>query len=195
MHALVPVLRSSLLLGGRWRSDQGDDIGIPKEGRHWQFADPGATATDNYDGDLTEKITTEGLDLVDTSVPGTYEVTYFVADSAGNVSERVRRTVIVGWPETITVGSLSYKATFDSTTRKLIPSDVRESTALLDLATFLALAQRVASISVTVYLDLYGIIYRNDLMLHPATTGAPLIESSSDIRSYWNESYVHPLLQ
>lgn len=312
------------------------------------YEDPGATAVDNYDGDLAEEITREGVELVDTAAPGTYKVTYFVTDSSGNVSPRLHRTVIVGWPESVTVGSITgifesvdvgahittvsirvrdevstpskyqyplqlaellfkakealswlsdsdlgfkiidsqgevmmgtlpamievsapdrslpivlldrvnverlrhdccvnyqtgpvttteaqqriqavikpvlaqriqvsvqiaqvllnngnigyqvslfYKARMDENNEGPKLSDLRESTALLELATFLALARRVASISVTIYLDLYGIIYRNDLMLHSATTGAPLIDSSSDIRSYWNETYVHPLLQ
>jgi hypothetical protein len=56
------------------------------------YADPGATATDAEDGDLTGQITVNNP--VDTSTPGTYTVTYTVQDSGGNVVQ-VRRTVIV----------------------------------------------------------------------------------------------------
>ena len=56
------------------------------------FTDPGATATDNKDGDLTSKIVVTGK--VDTSKPGTYKITYTVEDEAGNKAT-VTRTVTV----------------------------------------------------------------------------------------------------
>jgi len=57
------------------------------------FTDPGATATDNVDGDLTSSITTSGS--VDTSTAGTYTISYNVSDAAGNAATVVQRTVIV----------------------------------------------------------------------------------------------------
>ncbi|MEX0672468.1 MAG: immunoglobulin-like domain-containing protein [Candidatus Paceibacterota bacterium] len=54
------------------------------------FADPGATAMDPEDGDLTDQIVTIGS--VDTSVPGTYFLRYDVTDSDGNAAPaRVRQ--------------------------------------------------------------------------------------------------------
>ena len=46
------------------------------------FTYPGATATDDVDGDLTSSITSSGT--VDTSVEGYYDVLYSVKDAAGN---------------------------------------------------------------------------------------------------------------
>ncbi len=57
------------------------------------FTDPGATATDNIDGDLTSSIITSGT--VDNSKTGTYSITYSVSDIVGN-SASVTRTVVVG---------------------------------------------------------------------------------------------------
>ena len=57
------------------------------------FTDPGATATDGVDGDLTSSITTSGS--VDTSTAGTYTLSYNVSDAAGNAATQVERTVIV----------------------------------------------------------------------------------------------------
>lgn len=57
-----------------------------------EFSDPGYTATDNYDGDLTDKVSVTGA--VDTSKPGDYEIKYSVADSSKNESD-VKRTVHV----------------------------------------------------------------------------------------------------
>ena len=55
------------------------------------YADPGATATDGCDGDLT--VVVDGT--VDTSVPGVHTINYDVQDSAGNVAVTVTRTVTV----------------------------------------------------------------------------------------------------
>ena len=59
------------------------------------WTDPGATATDDIDGDLTSSIAVSGD--VNSSVSGTYSITYSVADSSGNTASLVR-TVIVNAP-------------------------------------------------------------------------------------------------
>jgi penicillin-binding protein 1A len=64
------------------------------------FKDPGATASDNKDGDLTSKIVITGT--VDTSKEGTYQIIYKVEDSAKNI-ETITRTVVVK-KETTTPG-------------------------------------------------------------------------------------------
>ena len=56
--------------------------------------DPGATASDNVDGDLTSSIIVDAS-AVNTSVPGDYPVTYNVSDVAGNAAIQVTRTVHV----------------------------------------------------------------------------------------------------
>jgi hypothetical protein len=58
------------------------------------FTDPGATASDPEDGDLTASIVVGG-DTVNTAVAATYEITYNVSDSDGNAADTVIRTVIV----------------------------------------------------------------------------------------------------
>ena len=57
------------------------------------YTDAGATATDVVDGDITNKIRT--INPVNTSVAGTYTITYNVSDWAGNYAPQVTRTVIV----------------------------------------------------------------------------------------------------
>jgi hypothetical protein len=83
------------------------------------FSDPGASAIDDVDGDLTAQITS--TNDVDTSSAGSYTVTYSVSDSAGNAAATVTRTVTVAEPDlvapTITVTganplSLNVGATF-----------------------------------------------------------------------------------
>jgi len=58
------------------------------------YVDFGAQATDNVDGDLTEKI--EVANPVNVDLDGAYEVKYTVTDSSGNVAAEVTRVVIVG---------------------------------------------------------------------------------------------------
>jgi hypothetical protein len=57
------------------------------------FTDPGATATDNIDGDLTSSIITSGT--VDASSTGSYTISYSISDATGN-SASVTRTIVVG---------------------------------------------------------------------------------------------------
>ena len=57
------------------------------------YVEPGATATDNVDGDLTQSIDIGGN--VDTSTVGDYTITYNVTDSSGNAATQVTRTVSV----------------------------------------------------------------------------------------------------
>jgi len=59
------------------------------------FNDPGATATDDVDGDITANIVVAG-DAVDVNTAATYTITYNVSDAAGNAATEVTRTVVVG---------------------------------------------------------------------------------------------------
>ncbi len=65
------------------------------------FKDPGATAKDDVDGDLTSQIKTtikkdnKEVKQIDTSKAGVYIITYTVSDKAGNVGVKTR-TVKVG---------------------------------------------------------------------------------------------------
>ena len=58
------------------------------------YVELGATASDNYDGDLTESIVIDAS-AVNTSVVGSYPVTYDVTDSNGNAAVQMVRTVDV----------------------------------------------------------------------------------------------------
>ena len=58
------------------------------------FTDPGATANDDVDGDISGNIVVGG-DTVDTFTVGTYVITYNVSDAAGNAATEVMRTVNV----------------------------------------------------------------------------------------------------
>lgn len=67
----------------------------------WQvgspYVDPGFTATDSVDGDVSGGVKTEGT--VDVNTPGTYLVRYTVKDASGNVSTVAVRRVTVAVAE------------------------------------------------------------------------------------------------
>ncbi|MDC1310092.1 DUF5011 domain-containing protein, partial [Flavobacteriaceae bacterium] len=69
----------------------GEDLIYIDQGSN--YFDAGATALDNYDGDITENITVTGE--VDTESFGPYTLIYDVMDSSGNVAISISRTVIV----------------------------------------------------------------------------------------------------
>lgn len=58
------------------------------------YIDPGCTATDNYDGDLTSKVVVDASD-VNINLLGDYTARYNVRDEAGNTANEVTRTVHV----------------------------------------------------------------------------------------------------
>ncbi len=57
------------------------------------YVDPGATAEDNIDGEITSSIIASGA--VNPSVVGNYTLTYTVSDFAGNAADPISRTVTV----------------------------------------------------------------------------------------------------
>ena len=68
-----------------------------------------ATASDNNDGDITSDIVITGS--VDTSVSGSYTLTYNVKDAADNSATEVTRTVIVNVPGAL-ISALTVPTTF-----------------------------------------------------------------------------------
>ena len=72
------------------------------------FTDPGATAIDNQDGDVSSSIQVSGS--VNTSILGTYTLNYSVTDAAGNSATATRTvTVLDVQPDTVTVKKAEFK--------------------------------------------------------------------------------------
>ena len=78
------------------------------------FGDLGAEAHDGIDGAIT--VTTQGA--VDTSMPGTYEITYTATDASGNSSQATRTVVVLEdtlQSATITTPPAPFSLFFDGT--------------------------------------------------------------------------------
>lgn len=77
------------------------------------YQEPGWTASDNQDGDLTSRVAVTGA--VDRYLAGSYTLTYTATDAAGNVST-AQRTVVVSAksrPNTVTPDGKVIYLTFD----------------------------------------------------------------------------------
>lgn len=74
------------------------------------YIEKGASAIDNCDGNITEKIVISGA--VDAKTAGTYTIKYFVTDNNGNGSETVRTVVVKEFIEPSGEGRTIY-LTFD----------------------------------------------------------------------------------
>jgi peptidoglycan/xylan/chitin deacetylase (PgdA/CDA1 family) len=64
------------------------------EGDSWK--EPGYSASDNVDGDITDKVTVTGE--VDTKKPGTYQLTYQVSDGYNNTVKETRKVTVKAKP-------------------------------------------------------------------------------------------------
>lgn len=65
------------------------------------YIEPGYSANDNTDGDITGRVVVEGS--VNTSVPGIYILRYVLSDSVGNRNETIRTVKVLGPEEIVPV--------------------------------------------------------------------------------------------
>lgn len=110
------------------------------------FNDPGATASDAEDGDISANVTISGT--VDTSTNGTYTVTYSVTDSGGK-SASVQRTVIVS--------TLQHIALTNGTTKTLAASDAHVMQAARVAAFKISTPTTLQKISIASVTELSGV--------------------------------------
>jgi hypothetical protein len=83
---VIDTTAPAILLGGSANDSVSCGVG---------YTDPGATANDARQGDVSANIVVGGDVLTQLSVPGNYQITYDVQDSLGNVTTQVVRNVTV----------------------------------------------------------------------------------------------------
>ncbi len=78
-----------------------------------KFQEPGFTATDNIDGDITAQVTVSKDH--NTNIAGTYTITYTATDSFGNVTTATRTLIVkaVKQPQVVTPEGATIYLTFD----------------------------------------------------------------------------------
>src|SRR5574344_1000193 len=89
------------------------------------YEEKGASATDNYDGDLTNKIVKSGN--VDTTNTGSYEITYTVTDKSGNTSS-IKRVIKVIPKSSVITGVTYIKGILIVNKKYALPSDYNPGT-------------------------------------------------------------------
>lgn len=77
----------------------GEEYSVIENGS--EYVEAGVIASDEYDGDLTDKV--EVVGQVDTKTDGYYDLTYRVADQAGNTAEVMRTVRVYSVPSYKTV--------------------------------------------------------------------------------------------
>ena len=78
------------------------------------YSDPGYSASDNIDGDITSRVSVSGG--VDTNTMGRYKITYTVSDAAGNTTSKTRSILVYkkqAVANTVNPGSKVVYLTFD----------------------------------------------------------------------------------
>lgn len=95
----------------------GNATTITKPGR--AYSDPGATATDDVDGNISSAMTVT-TNLV-TSTVGEYSYIYSVADRAGNTATGTRKVIVAAQSTAITVTKGAYTATFNGKKHTIRP--------------------------------------------------------------------------
>ncbi len=102
----------------------GRDKIILAEGR--EFIDPGANASDNYDGDITDKIVVDKSSL-DINKIGTYKITYTIKDSSGNEATALREVEIRKKGDANQrIAVLNYHFFFEESERNICREDICE---------------------------------------------------------------------
>ncbi|HYO52173.1 HYR domain-containing protein, partial [Archangium sp.] len=91
-----------LVLNGRDTVTLACGVGTP-------YIEQGATASDVCQGDLSSQVLISGT--VDPSTPGSYTVTYTVADASGNTAAATRTVHVEGAPSTCSVSSAQWLTT------------------------------------------------------------------------------------
>ena len=84
------------------------------------YTDAGATALDNFDGDLTDDVDVDNP--VNPDVAGTYTVAYTVSDTAGNAARKTRTVEVAGSDDTLRVtGPMDGAIVYVSATQASVP--------------------------------------------------------------------------
>ncbi|MBZ0308875.1 MAG: DUF5011 domain-containing protein, partial [Anaerolineae bacterium] len=112
------------------------------------YTEAGATAADNYDGDLTAQITVSGS--VDPFTEGTYVVEYRVTDSSGNTAFAIR-TITVTMPSGVNAGMDETYSDADGDGEEAVPLTATSDKAMISYSWLLNGQEIAVEESATAY--------------------------------------------
>ncbi|MDZ4839426.1 MAG: DUF5011 domain-containing protein [Bacteroidota bacterium] len=125
------------------------------------FTDPGATAMDAVDGDVTASITVVSTPSFNGAIPGSYIFTYSATDNSGNISTR-RRIVVVGSdstaPSLIVAGTTTMTVNVGTTPYQLPKVISANDNFDGDLSTFVTIAGTVNTRRLGTYVITYSVV-------------------------------------
>ena len=87
-----------------------------------EFIDPGATAVDNIDGDITHRIVTIGI--VNTNIIGNHTIKYIITDQAGNTASVSRVVTVVELIYVLPQRTVNCEATDPGCEQLWVPAEV-----------------------------------------------------------------------
>lgn len=150
------------------------------------FADPGATATDAEEGDLSSKITVDGT--VGTA-PGIYTLTYTIIDEDGNFAD-VQRYVTVKYKSTRLAG------TYSVTETSPFGTDTYTGTVTADSIDFSHFVFGSFSAQNPIVVDA-SIINQDEIQMNIDATGGPISQFQGNITDpgaiTFTLSYLRPI--
>lgn len=144
------------------------------------YVEPGYSAIDNCDGDLTSNVSVSGD--VDINTPGKYNITYTVSDSKGNTSTVIRVVTVATEPVTSPSIKGTIYLTFDDGPSKTITPQLLDILKEKDVKATFFVINHSSSLD---YLIKREYDEGHTVALHSMTHSYPTIYSSVD--AYFND--------
>ena len=155
-----------------------------------EFTDEGVTATDNRDGDITNKVKTtitksngDVVEAVDTSVKETFTIVYSVEDAAGNKAEAIRIVKVMDTQEDNEIGPQVYSMWIDNREPELFDK--------LTLQVFTKSSEKGrAQKAYAVYTSESGKEFGLEMKLHGYIYKGEILADEILVKESWKLSYI-----
>jgi hypothetical protein len=162
--------------------------------------DPGATANDDKDGDISTKITSDWSTKVNASMKGSYTVTYSVSDAAGNTGTATRTVNVVNDADAFAGNYLNCSETCSVTPASSFTAAVTASNSVNGQVAIANFGAFGASISVTATItpstgavtvatsqSLGGSAYIQNVYTPPTAVVSSTAPTKFEVKYQWND--------
>jgi hypothetical protein len=153
------------------------------------FVDPGSTANDNKDGDISSKVSVSGT--VSNNVKGSYTLTYSVTDAAGNVGTATRTVNVVNDAEFLQGAYVNaIDSCFSPNTVSTFDAQINTSNTVNNSFTINGFGAYGTSVNIAATLDGTHTII-SFLGSQPLGTGATLINANGNVTSHSSPTTIY----